>query len=358
MRPDDDATLPAAALARWFRKAQRDLPWRKNPEPYRVWLSEVMLQQTQVATVLPYYEKFLARFPTVEALAAADEADVFALWAGLGYYSRARNLLRGARAVVETHGGRFPDTAEGLRAIPGIGPYTAGAVASIAFDKPAPIVDGNVARVFGRLYAIPTPPKAAATQTLLWQLATRWVSAGERPRDVNQGLMELGATVCVRSNPRCGACPVSDACEALATNRTAEFPVPDKRRAAVDLRWFSAVIEDAAGRRVYVIPADRGRWWRGLRDFPREELTHDAAREAASRLSERLGGAVPEPMGTVKHTVTHHRIVVEPFRFRLPPSTRLPDHWPPGEWLPVEALADARLSGLAKKIAERRAALL
>lgn len=354
---DPSVKVAARALAAWFRTAQRDLPWRRDPEPYRVWLSEVMLQQTQVATVLPYYAKFLARFPTVASLAAADETEVFALWAGLGYYSRARNLLRGARAVVSEHGGEFPTNAAELRSIPGIGPYTAGAVLSIAFNRPAPIVDGNVARVFARLYALPEPSRATATQAALWSLAEEWVSAGEAPRDVNQGLMELGATVCVRSSPRCGACPVSAFCEAFRTGRTADFPIPDERRGAVDLRWLSAVVENAAGDRVYVVPADRGRWWRGLRDFPREELAGETAKAAAEKIADRIGATLVEPLGAVKHTVTHHRIVVEPFRLRLRRDASSLPGIALGEWLSPNDLDGARLSGLGRKIAERRAAL-
>jgi A/G-specific adenine glycosylase len=358
MHLEADVGPAARALARWFQSARRDLPWRRDRDPYRVWLSEVMLQQTQVATVIPYYEKFLARFPTVEALARADEADVFALWAGLGYYSRARNLLRGARAVVAAHEGRFPSSVDGLRALPGVGPYTAGAVASIAFGVPAPIVDGNVARVFGRVYAIATPPKAAATQALLWKLARHWVEAGAAPGDVNQGLMELGATVCTRTRPRCGACPLSAHCEAFASGRTDDFPVPDPRRKPVDLRWLSAVVENAARDRVYLVAADRGRWWRGLRDFPREELGPATAAERAEHLAERLGALDVAPLGAVKHSVTHHRIVVEPYRLRLgSDGKRALAFLPPGEWVDAEALETARLSGLARKIALRRAAL-
>ena len=359
MRFESEVGPAARALVQWFRASRRDLPWRQNRDPYRIWLSEVMLQQTQVATVIPYYEKFLRHFPTVDALAAADEAQVFALWAGLGYYSRARNLLRGARAVVAEHGGLFPSTADGLRALPGIGPYTAGAVASIAFGRPAPIVDGNVARVFARVYAIATAPKAASTQAVLWKLARAWVETGEAPGDVNQGLMELGATVCTRSSPRCGACPLRAHCNAFDTQRTDRFPVPDVRRSPVELRWLSTIVENARSGSVYLVAADRGRWWRGLRDFPRAELSGgESARERAFRVAEALGADDVEPLGTVKHAVTHHRIVVEPFRMRLDDSDRRPlAALPPGEWIATDALDAARLTGLARKIAVRRAAL-
>jgi A/G-specific adenine glycosylase len=205
VRPELLGAVRAALLA-WFARSQRALPWRERYEPYTVWVAEIMLQQTQVEAVRPYFERWLARFPDVQAVAAAPQEAVLKAWEGLGYYARARNLQRAAQAIVERHGGRLPESLEALRALPGIGRYTAGAIRSIAFDRPAPVVDGNVARVLGRLLALEVPARAPAGQRRLWALATALVEGlgpEEHPRDLNQGLMELGALVCRPAAPRC-----------------------------------------------------------------------------------------------------------------------------------------------------------
>jgi A/G-specific adenine glycosylase len=225
----DDAatsTIPADLLA-WYDVHARDLPWRVppgagiRPDPYRVWLSEVMLQQTTVAAVRDYFHRFTARWPDVAALAAAEDDAVMAEWAGLGYYARARNLLKCARAVAASPTGRFPDTEEGLRALPGIGPYTAAAIAAIAFDRPATVVDGNVERVMARLHAVETPlPKAKAELTAL---AARLTPA-LRPGDHAQAVMDLGATICTPRNPACGICPLRAPCAARAAGTAPDLP--------------------------------------------------------------------------------------------------------------------------------------
>jgi A/G-specific adenine glycosylase len=225
-------------LLGWYDAHARVMPWRVSPQdraagirpdPYRVWLSEVMLQQTTVAAVTDYFHRFTARWPTVTALAAAPDAKVMGEWAGLGYYARARNLLKCARAVVADHAGQFPDTREGLLTLPGIGPYTASAIASIAFDEPATVVDGNVERVISRLHRIETPLPAA--KPLLTTLAARLTPA-ERPGDYAQAIMDLGATICTPRSPACGICPWSHACLARVEGVQAELPrkspKPDK----------------------------------------------------------------------------------------------------------------------------------
>ncbi|MBC7172514.1 MAG: A/G-specific adenine glycosylase, partial [Polyangiaceae bacterium] len=208
-----------SALLEWFDRAQRDLPWRRTLDPYAIWVSEVMLQQTRVETVIPYYERFLTRFPTPAALAEAEEDAVLAAWSGLGYYRRARMLHAGAREVVATYGGAVPEAREARLALPGVGRYTAGAIGSIAFGKPEPIVDGNVARVLSRVRFIETPPGRADTERRLWDEAERLVY-GERPGALNQALMELGATVCTPSSPRCTECPIARACAARSKGAT------------------------------------------------------------------------------------------------------------------------------------------
>jgi A/G-specific adenine glycosylase len=221
-----------ADLLAWYDQHARALPWRAPPhsgrrgDPYAVWLSEVMLQQTTVPHATPYFLKFRERWPTVGALAAADDGDLMAAWAGLGYYARARNLLKCARAVAADHGGVFPDTEEGLRALPGVGAYTAAAVAAIAFDRPANVVDGNVERVTARLFAVETPLPTAKPE--LTRLAAGLVSE-DRPGDWAQALMDLGATVCKPKGPLCGLCPVSSQCAGLATGAPETYPSKTKK---------------------------------------------------------------------------------------------------------------------------------
>lgn len=210
------------ALLNWFAAGHRDLPWRRTRDPYRIWLSEIMLQQTRAAAAIPYYEGFLRRFPDVEALARAPESEVLAAWSGLGYYSRARNVRRAAIEILE-HGG-FPATYEEIRSLPGIGPYTAAAVASIAFDLPYAVLDGNVMRVIARLFADPADIGAGPTRVRFQQTAQKLLDAGQAAA-FNQAMMELGATVCLPRNPLCLTCPVAEFCESRATGRQAEFPV-------------------------------------------------------------------------------------------------------------------------------------
>lgn len=214
-------------LLRWYERDHRDLPWRGTDDPYAIWVSETMLQQTQVTTVIPYYRRFLERFPDLPTLAASNEDEVLALWSGLGYYRRARALRDGARAVMDRHGGRLPDDPEALLALPGIGRYTSGAIASIAFDRPEPILDGNVRRVLSRVFAVGdgTP---AEQERLLWGLAGKLVR-GRSPGNFNQSMMELGARLCTPKEPRCPRCPIADDCLGLATGEPERFPLPRRR---------------------------------------------------------------------------------------------------------------------------------
>lgn len=221
----DELTLKAvrAALLKFFDAHQRDLPWRETDDPYAIWVSEVMLQQTRVETVVPYYRNWLEAFPTVQALAAAPEAEVLKRWEGLGYYSRARNLHRAAAMVCERFSGSLPDSVEGLRTLPGVGPYTAGAVGSIAFGLAAPAVDGNVKRVLSRLLDDPSP-----SERELERHAANLVDP-DRPGDFNQALMELGSLICMPRSPRCDACPITSHCRARAAGTVAERPLPRKK---------------------------------------------------------------------------------------------------------------------------------
>jgi A/G-specific adenine glycosylase len=233
MSPASTSSPSSASLLAWYDRHRRDLPWRARPgelvDPYRVWLSEIMLQQTQVQAVIPYFLRFLERWPTVEALASADLDDVLAAWAGLGYYARARRLHACARVVAADFGGRFPDDEAGLLALPGVGAYTAGAIAAIAFSRPAAAVDGNVERVMARAYAIETPLPAAKTAIRERTLA---MIPPDRPGDFAQALMDLGATVCTPRSPACGICPWRDGCAARKAGIAADLPVaaPKKQR--------------------------------------------------------------------------------------------------------------------------------
>ena len=296
-------------LLEWYDAHKRPLPWRRSQDPYRVWLSEIMLQQTTVATVIPYYERFLSRFPDVRSLAAADEAEVLRLWAGLGYYSRAKNLLAAAREVVR-RGGSFPQDPEALRALPGVGRYTAGAVASIAFSRKAPLVDGNVIRVFSRLFAMRGDPKSPSFQNRAWARAESLVDA-RRPGDWNQALMELGATVCLPAFPLCASCPLSARCLARAQGLQDSLPRPARRKAPVPVSWTALVVRD--GSRLLLMRRDEGeKLLPGHWGLP--EPRH-------------LPGAAPgRELGRLTHSITNHRITLavreSPRPPRIPPSAR------------------------------------
>lgn len=229
--PEDQISALRTDLLDWFDAHKRDLPWRKNADPYAIWVSEIMLQQTQVITVKDYYTRWMAAFPDVEALASADLDVVLAMWAGLGYYRRARSLHAAAAMVVEDFDGDLPSTVKDLKSLPGIGDYTAGAIASIAHGQVAALVDGNVERVFARLFAIPGDPKVRANQKRFWAIAHALVDT-TRPGDFNQSLMELGATVCTPKSPTCLLCPVRKQCVGLATGNPTTFPAKVKRKKA------------------------------------------------------------------------------------------------------------------------------
>ncbi len=301
-------------LRAWYVRHARDLPWRHTRDPYRIWVSEVMLQQTQVATVQSYFQRFTAAFPSIAALAEAREQDVLRLWEGLGYYRRARQLHQAAGILVERHSGRFPRDMEAVRRLPGIGRYTAGAILSIAFDVRLPILEANTLRLFSRLLAYDGDPTSAAGNRLLWAMA----EAVLPPRAVgrfNQALMELGSEVCSPRLPQCVRCPVASLCRACAQGVQTRIPRPKTKRAAEE-RHEAALLVRRRGR-VLLLRCQEGQRWAGLWDFPRflVESEHPAAidRELCESLHKETGvvASLGRHLTTLKHGVTRFRITLD-----------------------------------------------
>ncbi len=305
----------ARRLLDWYdRHGRHDLPWQRDPTPYRVWVSEIMLQQTQVTTVIPYYERFMARFPTVEALAAAPVDDVLALWSGLGYYARARNLHRAAVEVTETHDGVFPRDIEALMALPGIGRSTAGAILALACGQRHPILDGNVKRVLARYHAVEGWPGRSAVATELWRLAESHTPR-QRVADYTQAVMDLGATVCTRSRPRCAECPQARDCRALALGRPTDFPGrrPRPRERRLRTAQFAIAWDGAA---VLLERRPPSGIWGGLWSLPEMGAAEDPGAWSRRRL-----GAAPasvERWETLQHSFTHFDLAIEPVLIRFP----------------------------------------
>lgn len=336
----DDTTR--AALLSWFRERKRDLPWRRSRDPYAIWVSEVMSQQTRMETVVGYHARWMAAFPTVADLAAADEEDVMQHWQGLGYYSRARNLHRAARVVVRDHGGRLPETAAGLRGLPGIGDYTAGAVASIAYGEPVPAVDGNVVRVMARLTGEARDVGRAPAARAIRAAAASWVDQ-DRPGDWNQAVMDLGAAVCTPCPPDCGACPLRPACVAHREGTVAKIPrkKAKKRPLAVAMRF--AVVQE--GGRVLLVKNPEGGLLAGLWglpggpvDVPLGDLVRDQAGVQVR----------PEEDGVaVRHVFTHRVWRMQVHHAEPLDSEGSGDR--PVRWHPVQGLDAVPLSEAARK---------
>jgi A/G-specific adenine glycosylase len=339
-------------LLGWFRAHRRDLPWRASRDPYRVWVAEIMLQQTRIAAVLPYYDRFLEKFPTVDSLAAAPQQEVLRLWSGLGYYSRARNLHAAAQEIVARHNGQFPRALDAALALPGIGRYTATAVLSIAYDAPLAVLDGNVARVLARLGAIRGDLRAPRGWKALATMAQHLL-APRSASDWNQALMELGETICTPQSPRCAACPVSRGCHARALSLTDEIPAPRRKPAVVKIRIAAAILRDPCGRTILV--RDPGahddvlfsRMWQ----FPAVEVARDPQAELAEhvRATLKLNGAPLEfeALPATRHGVTFHNITLLPFLARVPQLPKLART----RVLPIARLRQLPVSSATHKIA-------
>jgi A/G-specific adenine glycosylase len=323
-------------LLAWFRKFQRELPWRRDKDPYRIWLSEIMLQQTRVAAVIPFYERFLERFPDIRALAAAPEEEVLRLWSGLGYYSRARNLQRSAQLIVAKHGGEFPRTVEAALALPGIGSYTAAAVLSIAFGGKHAVLDGNVARVLARLDAVRGDLREGGRWQALQNSADESLDP-RAPSDWNQAMMELGAMVCTPRSPQCLVCPVAEFCRARKLGLTEVIPEKRKKRATVRITLAAAVLVDSRGRTL-LLPPPRATGKNATHEdvatlvskmwhFPTVSVQKDAVAELRVFLAglgvggEKGGKVGMEPLSRARHAVTYRAIEILPYRVRL---ARLP----------------------------------
>lgn len=304
------------SLRAWYTRHARDLPWRRTADPYQIWISEIMLQQTTVTAVVPYFERFLERFPTVTALASADEQEVLRYWEGLGYYSRARNIHKTARLIVAEQGGNFPSEVEQLIGLPGIGRYTAGAIASFAFDRRAPIVEANTLRLYSRLLALQHDPRTRTSQETLWQFAEH-VLPRQEPGRFNQALMELGARLCTPIDPRCVDCPVRSCCAAHAGNLQQSIPLRARRPEPTKVIDVALAVRRNQSYLLYRRPP--GERWAGLWDFPRfswgtepdrdipiSTLAAWAERELATRLGIRTDSAAL--IEEIRHSVTRYQI--------------------------------------------------
>jgi A/G-specific adenine glycosylase len=333
-----------APLLAWFDVHQRDLPWRRSRDPYGIWVSEVMLQQTQVSTVIPYWRRFLERFPTIGALAAAPLSEVLSLWRGLGYYARARNLHRAAKAVVLEHGGALPSDPESLGKLPGFGRYTTGAVASIAFGKELPVVDGNVARLLSRLFAVEGTPGDARREARLWRLAGE-LAVGERPGDLNQALMELGALICKAEDPSCLLCPLRQSCVALRSGRISELPPARPRTPRKHLRMAVAVCR-RSGDLLLGMREEKGLFG-GLWELPCAELAPRAGlSQVMSALRGALGASIRlgESLGSVRRTLTHRELELQLYRVTARSEPRPSARYQEFRWV---SAADAQKLGMS-----------
>ncbi|MBK5971080.1 MULTISPECIES: A/G-specific adenine glycosylase [Thiorhodovibrio] len=347
----------AATVLDWFAQhGRKDLPWQREPTPYRVWVSEIMLQQTQVAVVIPYFECFIARFPTLHALARADLDDVLRHWAGLGYYARARNLHHAAREIEKRHGGEFPQQLDSLMALPGIGRSTAGAVLSLAGGQAHAILDGNVKRVLARCFAVSGWPGQSAVQHRLWVLADELLAAavGLGPRGdwpgaaaYNQGMMDIGATLCTRGAPRCTCCPLSRQCLALASDQVRCYPKPKPKRSLPRraTRWL--LVQDAQGN-ILLERRPASGIWGGLWTLPEAAMDEDFTSWCERHLGAQATAV--EKLADRRHTFSHFALDIHPVRLRFPGlSDRVADD-DSRVWLSLEAATKMAVPAPLKRL--------
>lgn len=334
----------------WFRKHRRDLPWRRSRDAYRVWIAEVMLQQTRIAAVLPYYRRFLRPFPRVERLARAREEEVLKLWSGLGYYNRARNLHRAAKEIVARHGGQFPRTLDDALRLPGVGRYTAAALLSIAYGEPLAVLDGNVARVLARLDAVRGELRAPRNWSTLGKRAEELL-ATKAPGDWNQALMELGETVCTPQSPRCEACPVSRWCRARRLGVVDQIPAVHRKRGGVRVKIAAAILRDPRGRTLMVRDpgAHDGVLFSRMWQFPAVEVARHAGPELAAHLRSTLSIEPPlEALREMRHAVTFRDVKLLPFLAQVPALPRQART----RIVPLDVVTALPISSATRKIAQ------
>ncbi len=340
-------------LLSWYELHRRDLPWRRARDAYAVWVSEVMLQQTRVSVVVDYFERWMRRFPTMESLADASEQDVLQIWQGLGYYSRARRLREGAQYICREHGGELPRDVDALLTIPGIGPYSAGAIASIAHGVRAPIVDGNVVRVLCRLFALRGDPSKSAQSRALWRLAGELVPE-DRPADFNQALMELGATVCTPRRPACDVCPLRARCVARREALVGELPELPARSAPTEVQSAAALVCRGGRWLVVRLPAEAPRW-AGMWTFPTVECGADESPpQGARRAARELAGLRVVPRGELsqlRHQVTRFRITLHAISCAAESGKARPVGAPAIAWRRPEELAELPMPAAQRRLA-------
>jgi A/G-specific adenine glycosylase len=350
--PADQRRRLRRRLQAWFARHQRDLPWRRSRDPYRIWVSEIMLQQTQAATVVAYFERFLAAFPRLADLAAADEQQVLRLWEGLGYYRRARNLHQAARQIVARHAGRFPTDPASAAALPGLGRYTVGAVLSQAFDARLPILEANSQRVLSRLFAVPDAATNGSARRHLWRLAELLLPR-RHVGDFNQALMELGALICTPRLPRCQRCPLISECAAHRLGLQEQIPTRQTRAETVEVCEVGLVVK--RGKRVLLVQRPNEGRWAGLWEFPHgPRMESENNEKAAARLARQLVGLGvrlgPEIM-TLNHGVTHHRITLACFEAAYVAGVVRSPLYARGVWIEPRQLPDFPVSAPQRRLA-------
>ena len=339
-------------IVSWYRKNGRDMPWRRTSNPYRIWVSEVMLQQTQVETVKPYYHQFLTQFPTVRRLADATEQEVLRQWEGLGYYRRARQLHAAAKVIVDEHQGRFPTSFDDVLALPGVGRYTAGAILSFATNRPFPIVEANTIRLYSRLLAFREDPTRSSGQKLLWAFAEALLPK-KNPGELNQALIELGGCICKPRSPACFECPVASLCAARLKGRVDQIPVAKKKLKFEDVTEAAVVIRSRGA--VLIRKCQPGERWAGLWDFPRfaiDETANDRATILTERVRSQTGNtiAVTEQFKTIKHGVTRFRIRLLCYHAKLEGRrSRIKSEQ---KWVKLKELGEYPLSVTGRKISD------
>jgi A/G-specific adenine glycosylase len=349
--------MKTSALLRWYHANKRDMPWRSDPTPYKVWISEMMLQQTRVETVIPYFERFIKRFPSIEVLADASIEDVLKLWEGLGYYSRARNLHKAAKIVADQFGGALPQTAAELQTLPGIGPYASAAVAGIAFGEAVPVVDGNVLRVVTRLHVIEDDISRNPTREHVRSLLLAPIQRSGDPSAFNQAIMELGAMICTPKHPNCAECPFCETCEAHKSNKVDQFPVKVKKPAIPKIDVVVAVISDLGNRSAVLVQQRNGSGMLpGLWEVPGGKIQpgETYATAAIRKVKEQLNLEIDVPgkvLTELKHTYSHFRVhitaVTATIRDGLPVAGKGIDQ---ARWVTVDECAELAFGKAARQI--------